>query len=952
MTEVKDLENIKGFRVVSLNVCSLRHKFIIVKDLIAISDVCFLNESWLDQGDLSGNYEVEGYQQIRLDRSNGPDKNKKGGGLLLYVKDTIDMILLTDLTYITANLEIITIEMRFKYSKNIILFGVYRPPSAPKNSAYSVLSDILADVNIALLDVIIVGDFNLDYGCRSSKRLSGIGKFQTQFSLTQYITMDTFHRINYSAILDHIYTTSPNISASGVINLNISDHLPIYMVRKHTRVKPKTILRTSRSFKTYSDDLLRDGMGLQNWDRLRQTIVQLTPDELWDDYISNVNRILDVIAPICENRKIVHKPPWYTPMVDIAKRDARVSQRNFIKNPTEDNIRLKSFFRNQLIYLIRTLKMDYYVNSLAMKKKVSTEYWKEIRKVLPKSSTEKNIKLIHHKTGIQVETTILADYINEYFTGIGLELANKFTKMHSLNVTRGEINLTYDITTVEIFEIVQNIDSKKSCGITNMTSRILKVSFEYDLRHIRKIFNASLMQSKFPDLWKLAVVTPIPKKPSVNNVSDLRPISNLPLPGKMLEKLMAKRLLKYMEDSNLISNCQHGFRSSRSTGTAISCLINDIYEAINKQCRAKKPHMIYAIFIDLKKAFDTVSHELLLKKLFSLGLDNKTVNWFSDYLNNRKQKVFVNGTISNTLNVKIGVPQGSVLGPILFSIFINDLEKVVKKSNILMYADDTVLYNVDPLALQSDLLNLKKWCSYNRLTINTSKTKWMCFGGKTSNLNQIANNFIINNNKLERVDWYDYLGMRLDSGLSFVHHVDRLVSNTAYKVLTISRARKYLTIHAAMTLYKSLVLPILDYGDIFYGRCSDITLDKLQKLQNRALRMIYGIKRWELSYSITELHDRGKIMKLKARRTFHLVLYAGKLVRLGLFVNASEINTRGQLIPRLTAPRAMLPMFYHSLIYRSSKLWNGLPYSLRVTCFDNIFNIKVKNYCNIEILQK
>ena len=279
-----------------------------------------------------------------------------------------------------------------------------------------------------------------------------------------------------------------------------------------------------------------------------------------------------------------------------------------------------------------------------------------------------------------------------------------------------------DITPDEIAKQIKLINVNESSAIINIKSVVLKDAFDHLKRKLCKIFNASLQQQTFSQLWKNSIVVPLPKKEIPYDASDMRPISLLPLPGEIMERIMARRLMSYLENNSILSDCQYGFRPKRSTMTSMSALLNDIYININNS----KP--TYTIFLDMKKAFNTVSHPILITKLEELGLSTAFTVWLSSYLSGRIQKVILNGQVSSGKPIFYGVPQGSVLGPILFSIYINNLPKICG-TGIQMYADDTVLYSTDPIKLQESLGATLKWCGQNVLTINTQMDGWIKLNG-------------------------------------------------------------------------------------------------------------------------------------------------------------------------------------------------------------------------------
>ena len=358
---------------------------------------------------------------------------------------------------------------------------------------------------------------------------------------------------------------------------------------------------------------------------------------------------------------------------------------------------------------------------------------------------------------------------------------------------------------------------------------------------LKKIFDCSLDTGLIPKAWKHATIIPLQKDGNKKDVNNLRPISLLPLPGKILEKIIQKNLSQYLETNNIFDSKQGGFRPKHSTTNSIVNLTEDIY------CSMNNKEYTTVVYIDLKKAFDTVNHKIVLQKLEKAGVGIKLKMWFSNYLTDRTQCTYANDIESNVLPLACGVPQGSVLGPTLFLIYINDVKDVLKHANHMLYADDTALYlsgndlDVIEYNLQEDLNRFSVWCKQNVLTVNVQKTKYVIYG--TSQMLKKARNlkFSFGNILLIREHYYKYLGMFLDATLSFNKHIDFVNKVTSHKIFTLSKIRNYIDQRTALYIFKSMVCPIFDYGDIIYEGGNTNRLEKLKRTQNRGLKICMNI---------------------------------------------------------------------------------------------------------------
>ena len=280
----------------------------------------------------------------------------------------------------------------------------------------------------------------------------------------------------------------------------------------------------------------------------------------------------------------------------------------------------------------------------------------------------------------------------------------------------------------EVIKLCKAININKSSSVLNVSSEVLRDAFLAVPNILTNLFNLSFELAEIPDAWKIAKVTPLPKAGNSKYVNNLRPISLLPLPSKLIEKIVHNRIYTYCNDHSLLDKKQGGFRPNHSTVSTTAYYINDIYDAMNRN------EITIAVYIDAMKAFDMVNHDILIKKLEYFGIRGINAKWIKNYLTNRKQCTFANDVTSQEKLITCGVPQGSVCGPLLFLLYINDISTVLQNCKVSLYADDTVLYinaqSVDEAmpVIQSDLLLLSKWCNVNRLTINCNKTKYCIYG--------------------------------------------------------------------------------------------------------------------------------------------------------------------------------------------------------------------------------
>ena len=335
----------------------------------------------------------------------------------------------------------------------------------------------------------------------------------------------------------------------------------------------------------------------------------------------------------------------------------------------------------------------------------------------------------------------------------------------------------------EIVKYCKEINIHKSSSVQELSSSLLKLAFIRHADKLKYIYDQIIKLGIFPAEWKCATVIPLKKVPNINKVNELRPISLLPLPSKILEKIIHNRLIDHLETNELLDTQQGGFRKNNSTVNTTVKFSNDIFNAINKR------DITIATFVDMAKTFDTVNHSIILTKLEMLGISGKLLKLLRNYLTNRKQSTLANGIVSKLVNISCGIPQGSTVGPLMYIIYMNDVSTSLKNCKYQLYADDTVIYLSDKISglddltntLRSDLDSFKHWCDMNKLTLNVKKTKYVTFGLKPQTRKVVNHTITIGTKRIERVHSYKYLGITLDTNLTFKKHIENCIKSASYK---------------------------------------------------------------------------------------------------------------------------------------------------------------------------
>lgn len=910
-------------------------------------DILGICETFLEKNISDNQVAIEGFAFIRKDRADVQDKT--GGGIILYIRKSLTFKRRPELEI--SNIETVWAEITLPNSKPFLVCTVYRPPSA-RSDWIDLFEDELSVAQTTGLEYILMGDFNIDYiSCTNNKWLNLV----QLFDLSQLVCKPTRITQTSASLIDHVYTSNPeNITECFIPHYSISDHFPVCFTRKiNCKISKSEHISTSyRCFKKFDETLFLTDLA-SDLDSL--VVNESDIDEDFHVLYSIITKHLDYHAPIKTRRvKTKRLPDWHTPeisqvrkMRDNCKRKKQWADYKMYRNKTKD--------------LIRKAKRKHFSNSVTNFKDTKT-IWKHLRTVNdgPTASTSMlPDELIVDNERFSTSESI-ASKLNEYFSSISELLNGNNTDTSSLDLTKLQnfindkipddihFNIPF-ITTEQVSSFIRALDSSKATGLDGLGPRVLKMASHSLSPVIATLINKSIDTGKFPSQLKHAKIIPIFKGGTKSDPSNYRPISILPTISKLFEKHVNSHLMGYLNKYKLIHENQSGFRQKHSCQTALVKLIDNWMTCIDKG------DIIGTLFLDFRKAFDLVDHSILIKKLSLYKLKDSALHWFISYLSYRQQAVDSGKGVSDFTKVRTGVPQGSILGPTLFLLFINDLPLFMKYCYSDFFADDTTLHTHSKILndienkLQSDLTESAIWSDTNKMLINYDKTTCMTVGTrqKLSDSHQLS--LKVNDNVIGTVSKQKLLGIYIDETLSWTAHIDHLCSIISSKISLLKQLSTYVPSEVQKIFYQGYILPLIDYGSNIWGTTSCTNIQRLSKLQKRAARIILQAE--FTTPSAIMFHELGWL-PINKRINYNKAVFTYKALNnltpayiTNLLKPMSQTHTlslRSSDNGTLYVPRSRTALYDGSFSCAAPRLWNSLPQSVRNSSSLNDFKKSLK----------
>ena len=745
----------------------------------------------------------------------------------------------------------------------------------------------------------------------------------SSFSLSQVMSEPTRVVSNSSSLIDLAF-----VSFLGMVQLcetlpplANSDHLGVHLklsarIRKST---PKPHVRRIWRYNYADFDKAMELLDEIEWESL---LNESDVDLYWSALKNYFLQVMEVCIPNAIV-KVKKDLPWLNHDIKkaIQKRDSLY--RRLKRSGTPANRGKYSTMRNRVVYLMRESKRNFF-NKL--NQATTKEFWKLLK--LLNHNHDSTIPTLEDR-GTSIDSSIdKANALNRFFYSCFNNNCPVLSECSSVFELEAEYCPKYLLSTEEsVFDLLANLDVTKSTGCDGISPKMLKSTASSIALLLSKLINLSISTGKFPKEWKLARVVPIPKGKSKSSLGGYRPISILPVVTKIIERHVGDLILAHLSNYAPISPRQWGFMTHRSSVSALIKVFDNWAQALDEG------HEICVIFFDVRKAFDRVPHQLLLQQMQHMNLSPYLLRWLHDYLSNRSQFVAVEGEKSSTLPVISGVPQGSVLGPLLFITYINDVVTVVSpESEINMFADDIALYRVikapgDYTALQGDVDSIGAIVTSKHLEFNTDKCRMMVISRKRSNLIP-SPPLYLNGSQLDQVKSYKYLGVTITSNLSWLPHITSLCNKTRRLVGMVYRKfYQHSDSRTLLKLYLSIIRPHIEYASPVWDPYHKTEIEAIESVQKFALKMC--LKSWSSNYEQLLLEARLPTLKVRSELSLgHLYKIINKLTYYPeppIIQRKIPYRNRGINANTVCIPHATTTAYQQSFYPKTLTMWNSLP---------------------------
>ena len=819
--------NSKNDLILCVNIRSINKNFdklkILIESLKNKPSIVVCTETWIQEN-------FEGFKLDNYESYYNESKLNQNDGVMVFCKK--DIVQTTE-TIVSGRIKIVNTQIKINNGNFLDIASVYRSHSIPK-------SEFLQDLNIFLnknrnvKNHLVLGDFNIDLIDLDITGQEYLCNFLDKGYVPGFIDITRPPTANCKgSCIDNAFikTVELNIETYKLIN-SLTDHYPLFITINKIETsakKPTKILNYNK---------LRISASHKNW----LEIMSIQDPNVATDQLTDIIQKCINSAETVQKVKVKRRKCWITDA--IIKSTETKEFYYYLWQHDHDNNQLEKQYKNykkilDKVILDAKIKHDKDI----VKKNINNpkKLWDFINSKIGKvknrfKDTLDYIKIDNKKISDKIE---IANTMNNYFCEIGQKLSDK------IDITEGNVRLptmnnnSIFINATNKYEVATTINSLKlkNGGVDKINAKTLKIICKYIAEPLAHIINLCITQAIWPDALKKAEIVPIFKSGDKHNPVNYRPISLISNIAKVFEKILYNRIYDFVIKNNIISKQQFGFLKNLGTRDALNYVTNILYQNLD---RSKKTLIA---FLDLAKAFDTVNHRLLIDKLYCIGIRGQALDLLDSYLSDRYQKVRLNESESYYRKINIGVPQGTILGPLLFLLYINDILKVIQTGKIASYADDTAIISTcdtwDQTVedMNKNLSVIDNFLAANKLSLNIDKSVYMAVGNYCDSVPKHIE-VKIRDKDLNRVEVCKYLGVMFDYNLNWNEHIQYIIKKTKYLLYIFYKISKFMSTETMRMIYYAFFHSIINYGIIAWGGAYNNNLCLLQDLQNRILKFI------------------------------------------------------------------------------------------------------------------
>ena len=969
--------NQNQLKLCSMNVRSVRNKSSSIYDFICDGkvDMCAMTETWLSDKDSAVIHEITppGYHFIHQ-----PRVNRRGGGTGLLFKETID-----------ARQVVAGEKMSFEFAEYHILFknfelkliNVYRPPYSDShrvsiNVFLNEFSEFLQAYLLSSIPLLVTGDFNIHVDSEDNPESRSFNDLLESLCCTQHVQFCTHIHGHTLDLIISRQSDNVIIGQPWSDDTLLSDHFPVNCLLNSS--KPPLPVKQISFRRICSIDLQLLRKDISESILCSESSVS-SLNELVLSYDVTLRSILDKHAPM-QTKKVSSRVqvPWFTDQVRKEKKKRRKAEKRWLKSKSEQDYQTYKMARNVTLFVMNRARRKYYSEMIDENSHDQKRLFNVTKSLLNMSKQDpmippsvdkcefaNNLGNFFQDKILKIHCDIQSSLDSSTDTISGLETARSSSHVSVPNLFTEFLPLTQ----MDVEKLIMQM-SKKSCALDPMPTHLLLKCTDILLPIFTKLINLSLGNGQFPSSWKVALVRPLLKKPGLElSPNNLRPVNNLQYISKLVEGAATQQIQQHLSQNLLLPSLQSAYRQFHSTETALLKIKNDLLMAMDRQ------KVTLLILLDLSSAFDTIVHDVLVDTLHTgFGITGTVLDWIKSYLTDRQQKIRIDDVDSNSFKVSHGVPQGSRLGPLLFTLYTSKLIKDIQEKFPIVschcYADDTQLYiSFNPnddihetiSVFEACIKYVRLWMLQNKLKLNESKTEFMIIGTSRQISKLDVTSIRVGNSVVTPSNTVRNLGVWFDTTLSMETQVSKVCKAAFFMLYNLRHIRKYLDQKSAETLVHAYIISKLDYGNGLLLGLPESQIMKLQRIQNACARLVCNSSKFcHISPLLRLLHW----LPVRQRIVFKILLIVFKALNgqapnyilelLTLKFNSHSHNLRSSndtLLLQLPTHRTKVTMGDRAFSCAAPKIWNKLPFDIRNSQSVSSFKTRLKTHLFAEAFE-